>query len=262
MRSLRKLPIWAVVLIVVPSFGAGLAVSAAASTTSSSIFYACLKSGSLSDVSTSSQSCASGYQPVTWSATGPQGAAGPQGVAGPKGAAGPQGAAGPRGIAGPQGVAGARGAVGPQGAAGSRGTEGAQGVAGPRGAVGPRGVIGPQGPGAITATGHFLTSCLPEPSGCVGGDFGAVSLALGKGTYVLEVSGGSSGSDVPDFIVSVTGSNSAMVSGTTSGGGIVNRLLSPVIVSVDGANDPVTVVIDADSGNDFAVTAIPTTMQS
>jgi hypothetical protein len=88
----RYIPRWAVAaLLTIPAFGAGLAVSAAASGSPSTTFYACLHNGSLSKVSTSSHSCKSHYKAVRWDAVGPQGLQGVQGVQGPKGDAGARG---------------------------------------------------------------------------------------------------------------------------------------------------------------------------
>jgi len=70
----------------IPAFGAGLAVSAAASSSKSPpIFYACSKSGSLSSVSNVTHGCAKGYKAVSWNSVGPQGI---KGIQGPKGAPG------------------------------------------------------------------------------------------------------------------------------------------------------------------------------
>jgi DNA-binding beta-propeller fold protein YncE len=83
---IRKLPRWTVaVLLSIPAFGAGLAVSAAASGTSTTTFYACLYKGGLSKVSTSAHTCPTGYKAVSWNAVGPKGI---QGNPGPTGAAG------------------------------------------------------------------------------------------------------------------------------------------------------------------------------
>jgi len=83
---IRKLPRWMVaVLLSIPAFGAGLAVSAAASGTSTTTFYACLKSGTLSKVSTSAHTCSTGYKAVSWNAVGPKGIRGIPGPTGPAG---------------------------------------------------------------------------------------------------------------------------------------------------------------------------------
>jgi hypothetical protein len=103
----RRIPRWAIAaLLTIPAFGAGLAVSAAASGSSSKTFYACLRGGSLSDVSTRSHSCASGFTKVSWNAVGSQGlqgVQGPQGVPGLQGVPGVQGNRGPTGSEGPSG---------------------------------------------------------------------------------------------------------------------------------------------------------------
>jgi hypothetical protein len=79
-----SLPRWALVaLIAAPTFGAGVAVSAAASS-SPHTFYACLKGGTLSRVSTVSHRCPSG-RAVSWNSVGPQGVLGAQGLKGDTG---------------------------------------------------------------------------------------------------------------------------------------------------------------------------------
>jgi hypothetical protein len=67
---LRRIPKGAVALLLaIPAFGAGMAVTAAASTshTTSTTFYACLSNGSLSKVSMSAHKCSVG-KAVHWSA--------------------------------------------------------------------------------------------------------------------------------------------------------------------------------------------------
>jgi len=62
---------------------------AVAASPSSTTFYACLKGGSLSKVSTSTApSCARGFKSVSWSAVGPQGIQGQRGIQGVQGEAG------------------------------------------------------------------------------------------------------------------------------------------------------------------------------
>jgi len=103
--SSRRIPRWAVAtLLTIPAFGAGLAVSAAASGSSSKTFYACLHDGSLSKVSTSSHSCPKGSSKESWNAVGSQGTQGVQGIPGLKGVTGSRG---------PDGASGAPGAAGP-----------------------------------------------------------------------------------------------------------------------------------------------------
>ena len=80
----RFLPRWAVAgLLVIPAFGLGFGVSAAADSSTGTTFYACLKNGDLSNVRTASHSCSAGQTKVTWNASGRQGLPGPQGRAGP-----------------------------------------------------------------------------------------------------------------------------------------------------------------------------------
>jgi hypothetical protein len=95
----RRIPRWAIAaLLTIPAFGAGLAVSAAASGTPSTTFHACLHKGSLSKVSTSSHSCHSGYTKVSWNAIGTQGIQGIQGIRGVQGPKGNTGVVGPSNV--------------------------------------------------------------------------------------------------------------------------------------------------------------------
>jgi len=72
-------------------FGVGaVTMSSAASNPSTTTFYACLKSGSLINVTTLTHKCAAGASAVSWNATG---IAGSQGAQGPQGQIGPQGPA-------------------------------------------------------------------------------------------------------------------------------------------------------------------------
>jgi len=59
------------------------------------IFHACLKNGTLSNVGTTPRTCPSGFQAVSWDQTGPKGATGARGLAGPKGDTGARGPRGP-----------------------------------------------------------------------------------------------------------------------------------------------------------------------
>ena len=79
--STLKLPRWSITLLAaVPAFGLGVSVSAFASNSASpAAYYACLKGGSLSRVSTSAHRCPSSYKAVHWSEAGPQGLAGATG---------------------------------------------------------------------------------------------------------------------------------------------------------------------------------------
>lgn len=91
----RRLPRWAVAaLLTIPAFGAGLAISAAASGSSSTTYYACLHNGNLSKVSPHAHLCHSGFTVVSWNAVGQQGIQGPQGQHGVQGAQGPPGGVG------------------------------------------------------------------------------------------------------------------------------------------------------------------------
>jgi len=105
----------------IPAFGAGLAVSAAASGSPSTTFYACLHKGSLSRVSASTHSCRSDSTKVSWNAVGPQGTQGIQGIQGAQGQQGVQG------VQGPPGLKGVTGSQGPNGDTGAPGAPGANG---------------------------------------------------------------------------------------------------------------------------------------
>lgn len=71
--------------------------------------------GQLKVLTTTHATCPNGMTPISWNATGPQGAIGPQG---PQGPTGPQGPQGPQGATGPQGPQGATGPAGTNAAAG------------------------------------------------------------------------------------------------------------------------------------------------
>jgi hypothetical protein len=79
--SRLRIPRWAAAaLLVIPAFGAGIAVTAAATTSSSSpTFYACLHNGTLSKVFNATHTCATGYKAVSWNAVGPHGKQGTNG---------------------------------------------------------------------------------------------------------------------------------------------------------------------------------------
>lgn len=189
---LRTLPRWAIVLLVaVPAFGIGIAVSAAASSTPSITFHACLKNGSLMNVRTHIHMCAKGEAAVSWNSAGPQG---------------------------------------------------------------PR---GPQGPGAITASGPFLTNCLPiQPSGCAYGKWGQVTIHLSAGTYMLNVSDNGSSWGI-DWVSSFAASNSSVLSGSGMNGS-VRDYQNPVLLSVGNGGDSVTATIAGQGGSTYFVTAVPT----
>ena len=79
--SVRFIPRWAIALLVaVPAVGIGLTISSAAASSPTTVFYACLKGGTLSSVKTAPHACSAGFTSVTWGAAGPQG---PKGSPGP-----------------------------------------------------------------------------------------------------------------------------------------------------------------------------------
>lgn len=78
-------------------------------------YYSCLKSGTLTNVSTKKTACPKGSTLVSFNSIGAQGQRGPQGEPGAQGPQGNQGIAGPAGPAGQDGAAGAQGQAGPRG---------------------------------------------------------------------------------------------------------------------------------------------------
>lgn len=79
--SFRFIPRWAIALLVaIPAVGVGLTISSAAASSPTTVFYACLKGGTLSSVKTAPHACRAGFTSVTWGAAGPQG---PKGSPGP-----------------------------------------------------------------------------------------------------------------------------------------------------------------------------------
>jgi hypothetical protein len=85
------------VVCAVLALGVTTAVAADASPRASNVFHACLKSGSLSKVSTTAHACPSGSSAVSWNKTGPKGAKGAKGSIGPTGTTGLTGPTGPTG---------------------------------------------------------------------------------------------------------------------------------------------------------------------
>ena len=75
--------------VVMLSFGFGMGSFASSGASSSATtFYACLKGGSLSKVSSTSHTCPKGFTVASWGITGPRGMAGDTGPQGPAGADG------------------------------------------------------------------------------------------------------------------------------------------------------------------------------
>lgn len=182
----RPVPRMAVsAVLVVSSFAVAVGIQASASTSASSTYFACLRHGALSSVSTTSHRCASGFAAISWNAVGqpgetnyqlaqengftgtlaqwlatlvgPHGPLGPPGVRGPGGPQGPTGAttyqlAQENGFTGTlaQWLAALVGAQGPTGVPGATGPQGTTGPQGPPGPQGPQGDIGVQGPPGST----------------------------------------------------------------------------------------------------------------
>ena len=92
-------------IISLVTVGAVVGVEAGATSTSTT-YYACLKSGALSSVGTVAPRCTSPAKVISWNSKGVQGLAGPKGATG---AAGPVGATGPQGLVGPAGAPGTNG---------------------------------------------------------------------------------------------------------------------------------------------------------
>jgi len=111
MHSFR-IPRWTLAaLLTIPAFGLGMAVSASATASSSTAFYACLYKGTLTKVSTSSHTCKSGKL-ESWNAVGPEGGQGIQGIQGAQGVQGVQGAPGPSDLSALNGTPCTIGAIG------------------------------------------------------------------------------------------------------------------------------------------------------
>jgi Collagen triple helix repeat (20 copies) len=126
------------------------AVQLAGASGTSTTYYACLKSGTLSKVGTTAPICPTGTTRISWNRTGPSGLSNYQ-LAQENGFTGSlsQWLATLRGLQGPVGAMGATGPTGLQGPAGPPGAQGPQGDAGavgPQGSAGPTGPTGPQGP--------------------------------------------------------------------------------------------------------------------
>lgn len=131
---------------IVSALVGGLALQSV-SAAGTSIYFACLKSGTLSKVGTTRPVCPKGSRNVSWNQVGVQG---PAGVQGAEGAVGPRGPEGLQGPVGPRGLDGLRGGDGSVGPAGPQGPAGIQGPSGPQGAQGPQGPIGLQGPQGLS----------------------------------------------------------------------------------------------------------------
>jgi hypothetical protein len=110
-----------VLALSVPAGGA-IAVRAADDARGTAIHACASRVGGRLRIVTKPNACRRSERPVTWSVTGPQGAAGPIGPAGPAGPGGAVGRAGPAGDAGPRGPQGPVGADGPRGPKGDPGT--------------------------------------------------------------------------------------------------------------------------------------------
>jgi len=160
-------------------FGVGaVATSGASSSSSSTVYYGCLKAGSLSNVTTLSHSCAAGASRISWNATGPAGLTGATGPKGNTGATGPQGDTGARGPAGSKGDTGAIGPVGPAGPQGVQGPQGDQGIQGPKGNTG---ATGPAPSGGYYLTTTNSTGCLYLVYG--GSTSGSIGLSPTSSAY-------------------------------------------------------------------------------
>jgi uncharacterized protein YjbI with pentapeptide repeats len=91
--------------------GGAVAVNAATTSTSTT-YYACLKGGTLAEVGVKAPTCTNGATLIKWGAAGPRGKTGARGPAGAAGPTGPTGSAGATGQSGAAGRAGATGAAG------------------------------------------------------------------------------------------------------------------------------------------------------
>lgn len=144
-----------VALSVVALISGGAIAVNAATTSSPTTYYACLKGGTLRNVGLKRSTCSSGSTLISWNATGPRGRTG---TTGPTGLSGPAGATG---ATGPAGVSSAPGGVGAVGATGATGADGATGATGAVGATGPAGTPGAGGEdcSATPYPGIDLASC-------------------------------------------------------------------------------------------------------
>ena len=89
-RKARPLGVVAI-LCTVLGLGVTTAVAADTTATAATVFHACLKNGTLSDVGTTPRTCSKGFKAVSWNQTGPKGPNGATGPAGPTGPTGPMG---------------------------------------------------------------------------------------------------------------------------------------------------------------------------
>src|SRR5690242_2830183 len=162
--------------------GGGVAAAAGAIPGANGTIQGCYNNatGVLRVVSDSSQCLTSGplvtrtpalkETPITWSQTGPQGAAGLAGAAGQKGDTGGIGPMGPMGPKGDEGAAGAPGAKGESGAKGDMGPQGDIGPTGPQGLQGVQGAPGLSGyevykEAATVTKGQVLSKEVACPAG-------------------------------------------------------------------------------------------------
>ena len=162
---MKKSASWFASLVLAVTMGAGISTVMNAGATAKPApvtFYACLKAGALSNVTTLKHSCARGYSAVSWNQVGEMGLTGAKGATG---LTGPRGLQGVKGDAGEQGLKGDSGAVGPQGLQGAQGPKGDAGV---QGATGAQGLKGESGSfptitwnSGSTFTGDTTGSCTP-----------------------------------------------------------------------------------------------------
>ncbi len=101
-----------VALSVVALISGGAIAVNAATTSSPTTYYACLKGGTLRNVGLKRSTCSSGSTLISWNATGPRGRTGTTGPTGLSGPAGATGATGPAGVSSAPGGVGAVGATG------------------------------------------------------------------------------------------------------------------------------------------------------
>ena len=140
---MKKSASWFASLVLAATMGAGISTAmnaGAAAKPAPVTFYACLKAGTLSNVTTSKHSCARGNLAVSWNQVGEMGltgAKGATGLTGPRGLQGIKGDAGAQGLKGDSGAVGSQGLQGVQGPKGDSGAQGIQGIKGDTGATGP-----------------------------------------------------------------------------------------------------------------------------
>ena len=230
-----------VLAAVISVFLTTVVISGASSSSATSIIYACVKAGTLSNVGVSKPKCSSGATVISWNQVGAAGPIGPTGAKGNRGSVWSTGTSAPvylagegsgdiylntvtgdvfqftgvgwarvGSIQGPAGAIGAVGPIGPQGLTGNAGPAGIQGPVGPTGGTGATGALGPIGPQGLT--GNAGPAGIQGPAGPTGetGATGAIG-ALGPiGPQGLTGNAGQAGIQGPAGPTGETGATGAL----------------------------------------------------